>query len=271
MFFILESFSLYLLFNFNDFQQSAFFSTANRFNGYLFKAQESVYGYFNLKSNNEALLKENNELQLKLARMESSLRRFTDSTQIPLLRMKASEEFTLIPARVIQNTVTHYRNYITLNVGSKDGVRPEMGVSSAEGIVGVVSMVSDHYSVVIPVLHKDQRFTCELKNSHTMGSLVWDGFDRRIAYLEGIPTYQSVSDGDTVVTSENSSIFPQGIMVGVVEDYRINEDANDLRLKVRLATRFDALSNVRVIRYVYRGEQKQLEEQQKEQEKEVIQ
>jgi rod shape-determining protein MreC len=261
LFLILQTISLHMLFTNNSFQQSAFFSTANRLNGWMFSVEESVTGYFNLRANNESLLKENNELQLRIANLQYALRDFTDSTQIPLLRVKASEEYSLIPAKVMMSSVSHTRNFMTLNVGKKDGVKPEMGVANADGIVGVVSIVSDHYSVVIPVLNRDQRFSCKLKNLNATGSLNWDGLDRRFAYLEEIPPYVSVAKGDTIVTSGFSAIFPEGIMVGTVEDYRISDDANFLKLKVRLATRFDALSNVRVIRYKHRDELKKLEEE----------
>jgi rod shape-determining protein MreC len=262
LFFVLmQGVSLYLLFNYNNFQQSALFSTANRLNGWLYTIQESVYGYFNLRENNESLQRQNIDLELRVANLESALRNFTDSTKIPLLRSKAAEEFSLIPARVIQNSVTHYRNYITLNVGKADGVKPEMGVANSDGIVGVISLVTQHYSVVIPVLNRDQRFSCKLKNMNATGSLAWDGFDRRFAYLEEIPPDISVNKGDTVVTSGFSAVFPEGIMVGTVEDYKVSEDANYLRLKVRLATRFDAISNVRVVRYKHREEFKKLQEE----------
>jgi len=262
LFFVLmQAISLYLLFNYNNFQQSALFSTANRLNGWFFTIEESVYGYFNLRENNESLLRQNNELELRIANLEFALHEYTDSTKIPLLRIKESEEFSLIPARVIQNSVIHYRNFITLNVGNAEGVKPEMGVANADGIVGVVSLVTNHYSVVIPVLNRDQRFSCKLKNINASGSLAWDGFDRRFAFLEEIPPYVAVSKGDTVVTSGFSAVFPEGLLVGTVEDYKVGDDANYLRLKIRLSTRFDALSNVRVIRFKHREELKKLEEQ----------
>jgi rod shape-determining protein MreC len=261
LFLLMEAISMYLLFNYNSYQQSALFSTANRINGWMFTVEESVTGYFHLRQNNESLLRQNNALELRIASMESALRAYTDSTDIPLLRMKEAEEFSLIPARVIKNSVTHYRNYLTLNVGKNDGVKPEMGVANADGIIGVVSLVSDHYSVVIPVLNKDQRFSCKLKNGNATGSLAWDGFDRRFAYLEEIPPYISVSKGDTITTSGFSAVFPEGIMVGTVEKYGLSTDANYLKLKVRLSTRFDALSNVRVIQYKHREEEKKLEEE----------
>lgn len=261
LFIILQACALYLLFNYNSFQQSVFFSSSNKVNGMLFSAEESVTGYFHLRENNEALLKQNNELELKIAKLESVLLHYTDTSGIALTRMKAADEFSLIPARVIQNSVTHIRNYVTLNIGKQDGVLPEMGVANSQGIVGVVSQVSDHYSVVIPILNPVIHYSCKLKKLNASGSLVWDGMDRRFAYLEEIPPYISVSKGDTVVTSGFSAIFPEGIMVGTVEEYDIGEDANFLKLKVRLSTRFDALSNVRVIRYVHREEVKQIEEE----------
>jgi len=228
----------------------------------LFSAEEAVTGYFHLRENNDALMKENNELQLKISRLESALLQYTDTSGIALTRMKEADEFSLIPGQVIHSNISRLRNYLTLNIGKKDGVMPEMGVANAQGIVGVVSNVSDHYSVVIPVLNPQiVRFSCKLKRMNASGSLVWDGTDRRYAYLEEIPPYVSVSKGDTVVTSGFSAIFPEGIMVGTVDEYEIGEDANYLKLKVRLSTRFDGLSNVRVIRYKHRQELKQVEEE----------
>ena len=262
LFVILQSCALYMLLNYNSFQQGVLFSSSNRVNGMLYSVEESVTGYFYLKENNASLLKENDRLQLKIARLESAILQYTDTSGIALLRMKESEEFSLIPGRVIHNSVSHLRNFLTLNIGKKDGVLPEMGVANADGIVGVVSQVSDHYSVVIPVLNPQiVRFSCKLKSLNASGSLVWDGVDRRYAYLEEIPPYVSVSKGDTVITSGFSAIFPEGIMVGTVEEYEIGEDANFLKLKVRLSTRFDALSNVRVIRYKLREELKAVEEE----------
>ncbi len=270
LFVVLESFSLYLLFNFNNFQQSTFFSTANRLNGYLYSLQENVTVYFNLKPNNEALLKENNRLLLEVASLKSNLAHYTDTTKIPLLRMKAADEYTLIPARVIQNSVTHLRNYVTLNAGSKAGISVGMGVADADGIIGVVSMVSKNYAIVIPVLHNKQRFSCKLKQTSVLGSLAWDGVDRRYAYLEEVPPYVRVKKGDTVVTNGLSAIFPEGIMVGTVENIATSSDANYLRLKVRLSTRFDAISNVRVIRYTHRKELIELEDKLDNSDKEVL-
>jgi rod shape-determining protein MreC len=261
LFIILQSCALYLLFNYNSFQQSTLFSTTNNLNGMLFTAEESVTGYFHLKYNNDALLKRNNELELKIAKLESALLNYTDTSGIALLRMKEAEEFSLIPAKVIQNSVSHVRNYVTLNVGKAEGIRPEMGVANAQGIVGIVSHVSDHYSVVIPVLNPEIHISCKLKKMSASGSLVWEGMDRRFAYLQEIPPYITVSKGDTVVTSGFSAIFPEGIMVGTVEEYNIGEDANFLKLKIRLSTKFDALSNVRVIRYTHRDELKKIEEE----------
>jgi len=261
LFIILQACALYLLFNNNSFQQSALFSSSNRINGFLFTAEESVTQYFHLRDNNDALLKQNCELELKIARLQSALLQYTDTSGIALLRMKESEEFSLIRGRVIKNSVSHLRNYVTLNIGKLDGVLPEMGVANAQGIVGVVSKVSDHYSVVIPVLNPQIRFSCKLKKLNASGSLLWDGADRRFAYLEEIPPYVTVSKGDTVVTSGFSAIFPEGIMVGTVDEYDVGDDVNFLKLKIRLSTKFDALSNVRVIRYKHREEVKKVEEE----------
>jgi len=261
LFILLQSCALYLLFNYNSFQQSTLFSSSNKINAFLFTAEETVTGYFHLKDNNNALQKQNIDLELKVARLEKSLLNFTDTSGIALLRMKEADEFSLIPGRVIKNSVSRMRNYLTLNIGRVDGVLPKMGVANAQGIVGVVSHVSEHYSVVIPVLNPEIRISCKLKKSNASGSLFWEGMDRRFAFLQEIPPYVTVSKGDTVVTSGYSDIFPEGIMVGTVDEYEVGEDANFLKLKVRLSTRFDAISNVRVVRFKHREELKKVEEE----------
>lgn len=261
LFALLEGIALYLLFTSNNYHQSVLFTSANRLSGSLYSLQESVSGYFYLKSNNEALLEENNELYKQVNFLKNELSHLTDTSGMALLRKEAPDEFELIPARVIHNSVTKQRNSITLKGGRLEGIEPEMGVANADGIVGVVSHVSDHYSVVIPVLCPPNRFSCKLKRSNTTGSLIWDGVDRRYAMLEEVPPYVSISKGDTVVTSGYSAIFPEGIMVGTIEDYDVGDDANYLKLKVRLAVHFDALSNVRVIRFNGQKEYEQLKKE----------
>lgn len=258
LFALLEGVALYLLFSSNNFQQSLFFTSANNLSGTVYALEESISGFFYLKSANESLMNENNKLHNEISFLTTKLNQLTDTSGIALTRNKQPNEFELISAKVIHNSVTHQRNFITLKGGRLEGIAPEMGVANADGIVGVVSHVSDHYSVVIPVLCPPNRFSCKLKNGNTTGSLVWNGEDRRFAMMEEVPPYVTVSIGDTVVTSGYSAIFPEGIMVGIVEAYDVSEEANYLTLKVRLAVRFDALSNVRVIRFNQRKEYNQL-------------
>jgi rod shape-determining protein MreC len=260
LFVLLEGMGLYWLFTENNFQQSVFFTSANQLSGQLYQWEESVSGYFLLRKSNESLLIENNALLEQVSMLKSELDLLTDTNGIALLN-SSPNNFELIPAKVIHNSVTRLHNTITLLGGRLEGIEPEMGVANAEGIVGVVSHVSDHYSVVIPVLCPPNRFSCKLKRSNTAGSLVWDGEDRRFALMEEVPPYVSVSKGDTVVTSGFSSIFPEGLMVGTIETYDVGDDANFLKLKVRLAVHFDALSNVRVIKFNGRDEYNQLNEE----------
>lgn len=264
LFALLEGVALYLLFSSNNFQQSVFFTSANKVAGALYTFEEAVAGFFYLKEDNEALLRENNDLHKQIDWLESELSRLTDTTGIALMRKEKPGEFDLIPAKVIHNSVTKLRNSITLKGGKLDGIEPGMGVANADGIVGVVSHVSNHYAAVIPVLCPPNRFSCKLKNSNASGSLVWDGEDRRFALMEEVPPYVPVSKGDTVVTSGFSSIFPEGLMVGTVEEYDVGDDANYLILKIRLAVRFDALSTVRVIRFTGRNEYNQLKKEAEE-------
>lgn len=259
LFVLLQGISIYLLVTGNRFQQSVVFSSANQVAGKIYEWRESLTVFFSLKSNNEALMRENNDLLVRIHTLEEALSLYSDDSTIPLIQPNPAESFRLIPARVHHYSTAHLKNFITLNVGSKDGVQPEMGVANADGIVGVVSRVSDHYSVVIPVINPQiVRFSCKLKSSNTNGSLVWDGVDKRFAFLEEVPPYVPVSKGDTVVTSGYSDIFPEGIAVGIVEDYYLGAHAKFLHVKVRLSVKFDALSNVRVIDYIHQKEMKRL-------------
>lgn len=261
VFIMLQGLALFFLFSSNSFQHSVFLSSANKLSGKVYSIKESMSVYFHMKEENDILVNENVSLRNEIARLQSGLSQLADSADIALMRIKEADEFSLIPGRVINNSVTHIRNYITLNIGSSDGVQPEMGVANSEGIIGVISQVSDHYSVVIPILNPEIRFSCKLKNSNTSGSLVWDEVDRRFAMLEEIPPYVVVSKGDTIVTSGFSAIFPEGLMVGTVDNYEIGEDANYLRLKVKLSVHFDALSYVSVVNYKHRKELKVLVEE----------
>lgn len=216
--------------------------------------------YFYLKSANETLLERNTILERQLTFLRNALKdRNVDSLEINRLAELSSNQYKTIPAHVINNSLNLVNNYLTLDKGKSDGILPEMGVIGEEGVVGIVYMASEHYSVVISVLNSKSNISCKIKNSDYFGYLKWEHGDSRYAYLKDLPRHAEFNLGDTIITSGYSTVFPEGVMVGTVDDMADSNDGLSYLLKVKLATNFGKISNVRVITDVQRIEQEELE------------
>jgi rod shape-determining protein MreC len=155
--------------------------------------------------------------------------------------------YRFIPAEVINNSVNRQNNYITINKGKKDGIRPEMGLVGPNGIVGIITHVSDHYATGQTVLNRRWKVSAKIKNSNYFGSLVWDGLDYRFARLNEIPFHVELAVGDTIITSGYSSVFPAGVMIGQIENFDIGSGDNFYEIGVRLSTNFKILTYVEVV------------------------
>ena len=244
LFVLLEIISFALLFRFNSYQGSAFFTSANFVSGAMYDAANNVTGYFHLKTINDELVQKNVELELQL----ESIR-------------KALAGYDIFKASVINNSVTHADNYITLDKGEVDGIRSEMGVVNGSGVVGIVYLTSPHYSIVIPVLNSKSSISCKIKRSDYFGFLIWDGGSSEFAFIKDMPRHSLFSLGDTIVTSGHSAVFPSGIPVGTVDDIADSHDGLSYLLRVKLFTDFDRLNDVRVIAQKGQEEQLELEKQ----------
>ena len=260
LFILLEVISFALLFRFNNYQGSVFFTSSNYMAGAVYETANSVTGYFHLKSINDDLAQKNVELELQMERLLEKLTELThDSSGIERMRKESLSGYDIFKAKVVNNTLTHADNYITLDKGEKDGIRSEMGVVDGNGVVGIVYMTSDHYSVVIPVLNSKSSISCKIKNSDYFGFLKWDGGASNYATVKDMPRHSLFSLGDTIVTSGHSADFPSGIPVGTVEDISDSHDGLSYLLKVRLFTDFGKLNDVRVIAKKTQEEQLRLE------------
>ena len=260
LFILLEVISFALLFRFNNYQGSVFFTSSNYMAGAVYETANSVTGYFHLKAINDDLAQKNVELELQMERLLEKLTELThDSSGIERMRKESLSGYDIFKAKVVNNTLTHADNYITLDKGEKDGIRSEMGVVDGTGVVGIVYMTSDHYSVVIPVLNSKSSISCKIKNSDYFGFLKWDGGASNYATVKDMPRHSLFSLGDTIVTSGHSTVFPSGIPVGTVEDISDSHDGLSYLLKVRLFTDFGKLNDVRVIAKKTQEEQLRLE------------
>lgn len=261
LFILLEVISFVLLFRFNHYQHSVYFSSANAVAGKVYEVSGGITSYFHLKSVNEDLLDRIMELEQQNHNLEDALgRHLSDSTELISIRNLPNTDYQVFKARVINNSLNLVDNYITLNRGSKDGIRPEMGVVDGNGVVGIVYDTSSHYSRVISVLNSKSSISCKIVGSEYFGYLKWEYGDSRYAYLKDLPRHAEFNLGDTVVTSGYSTVFPEGIMIGTVDDMADSNDGLSYLLKVKLATDFGKVSEVRVIARTGQHEQKELEQ-----------
>ena len=255
LFVILEVASFVLLFRFNNYQQSAYFTSANTVVGAVYEVSGGISSYFHLKSVNEDLLDRNMLLEEQINNLEKALKeRQLDSIAVNSIRKMPQKDYQLFKARVIKNSLNLADNYITLDKGSSSGIHSEMGVVDGNGIVGIVYETSPSYSVVISVLNSKSNISCKIVGSDYFGYLKWEHGDSRYAYLKDLPRHAEFNLGDTVVT-----VFPEGIMVGTVDDMSDSHDGLSYLLKIKLATDFGKLSDVRVIARNGQQEQKELE------------
>ena len=260
LFVILEVASFVLLFRFNNYQQSVYFTSANTVVGAVYEVSGGISSYFYLKSVNEDLLDRNMLLEEQINNLEKALKeRQLDSIAVNSIRKMPQKDYQLFKARVIKNSLNLADNYITLDKGSSSGIHSEMGVVDGNGIVGIVYETSPSYSVVISVLNSKSNISCKIVGSDYFGYLKWEHGDSRYAYLKDLPRHAECNLGDTVVTSGFSTVFPEGIMVGTVDDMSDSHDGLSYLLKIKLATDFGKLSDVRVIARNGQQEQKELE------------
>ena len=256
LFLLLETFCGYLIFQNNNFQRSSFVNSTNALSTKVNSFVNNITDYIDLRTTNEALSRENAGLKMLLPDVfyiDSALQQVNKDTIL-------KQQYSYIASKVINNTVNRRNNYLTLNKGRLLGVKPEMGVICGEGIVGIVKDVSDHYCSVMSFLHKDSRITARMKKNNFIGSLVWEGYDETHASLKDIAKHVVVAKGDTIITSSYSSIFPEGVMLGIVDEVNSSGGNNFQDIKIKLSTSFGKLSYVYIVNNLLKDEQRALEE-----------
>ena len=248
VFLILEVVSMVLLFQYNSYQGSAWFSSANAVTGKLYEWDANVETLFSLTKVNQELTQRNAYLEQEVQKLSDSLVSVTkDSSiyhrdQFALLR-----NYRLIPAKVVANSIDKPGNLMTIDKGSADGIHKDMGVISGTGVVGIVYLVAEHYAIVIPVLNTKSNISCMIQNRGYFGYLRWKGGVSDLAYLEEVPRHAHFKLGDYVVTSGYSAVFPPGVRVGRILHVFNSADGLSYRVQLRLSTDFARLRDVCVI------------------------
>ena len=248
VFILLEVISFALLFRYNSFQGSVFFSSANAVVGKIYEYRSDVTTFFSMSQNNKRLTERNLLLEQEVKTLSQYIARNNgDSLVLDKYQKQMLKDFRLIPAKVISSSLDKEDNLITLNKGKADGIHEDMGVACGMGIVGVVYMASDHYSIVIPVINKNSNISVTIKKRGYFGFLHWKGGPADIAYIDDVPRHAKFALGDYVITNGYSSIFPPGIMVGKILHVFNSSDGLSYRVQLRLATDFGNLRHVCVI------------------------
>ena len=226
----------------HSYHKSKVISSANFFTGGVYEMTSNVEGYFNLKVQNEELAKEN-------ARLKGLLFNIKDSTKVPNLdSIKGVKKTDIIISKVIKNSYSNQVNFLTLNSGSKQGVKPEMGVINSLGIVGVIENTSANYSTVLSILNTESPLNAKVKKSNHLGSLTWNGKNTGFVQLTDVPRLATVRKGDTIVTGAQSTIFPENIGIGTIEKIYIDNETNLYMIDVRLFNDMTSLGHVYIIR-----------------------
>lgn len=248
LFALLETLSFVMLFQFNSYQGSVWFTSANWVAGKIYEIDSSIEAFFSLTKINQNLTQKNFYLERQVNQLARLYGEATgDSTVLDRLALGNLEQYKLVPAKVVSNSVNRPDNLITIDKGRADGIEVDMGVTSGNGVVGVVYLVSEHYSIVMPLLNVNSRISCSIRKRGYFGYSKWNGGDASFASVEDIPRHAHFKRGDWVETSGYSSIFPPGIIVGKIVEVYNSSDGLSYRLKVHLSTDFGNLRDVCVI------------------------
>ena len=258
LFLLLLGISLALTIQSHSFHRSKIISSANFISGGVYEKINNVNEYLNLRT-------ENDELVLENARLKSLLFNKEDTTKAPMIdSIKGVKPADIIVSKVIHNSYSTHENYLTLNSGSKEGVKQDMGVINSLGIIGIVDNTSPNYATVISILNMKSQINAKIKKSNHFGSLTWNGKSTGFVQLTDVPRLASVRKGDTIVTGGQSVIFPENINIGTVDKIYTDKKTTFYTINVRLFNDMTNLGHVYIIKSKGREELINLEKKKKD-------
>lgn len=255
LFLFLMGISFVLIVQNNYYHRTVVINTTNNITGNLLAVVNSFTEYLALKEANKQLAEENARL---LASLPDAYFR-TDTATAEWQDSLRAQQYQYLAAKVISSSINRRNNYLKLNKGANHGVGLNMAVIAPDGVVGQVVEVSTHFSSVMAVINTYSRVSAKLKSSNQVGSLRWDGQDYRRVKLVDIPSHVRIISGDSVVTSGYSHIYPEGRLIGFVEDFSLEPGENFYVVDVRLSVDFNQLSWVYIVNNLFMDELQQLE------------
>ncbi|WP_353778066.1 rod shape-determining protein MreC [Winogradskyella sp. 3972H.M.0a.05] len=253
-FLLLFGISLILIVQSHSYHKSKVVNSANFLSGGLYESTNAIKQFFNLRHENEVLLEENNRLKSLLFNNTNEI----DSTVIDTNALAGNYKFT--PASVYKNSYSASNNYLLVNKGQNDGVKQDFGVITSKGIVGIIDNTSANYATVQSILNTLSRINAKLKKSDHSGSLKWNTTSPEYVQLEDVNTFAPVTVGDTIITGGQSSIFPKGVPIGVVDSFEIDISGDTYIIQVKLFNDMTNIGHVYIIENVDLEEIRVLEE-----------
>ncbi|WP_026997883.1 rod shape-determining protein MreC [Flectobacillus major] len=258
VFVLLEVLSLWFFYSYNNYPNAVFFNTTNYYAAQALKTSNAIKAYSNLQDVNRDLANENTRLREAVLRMQAQ------QLVQPKINYKAdsavASRFHPIVAKVLDLSTNQFNNYITIDKGTADGLAPGMGVISSTGVVGKIKSCSEHLSRVISVLHSEYTMSAKVRRNNEIGSVKWDGKNPDFVEMTDVSRYKSVQVKDTIVTSDYNYVFPPDITIGYVANVGVKKDMTFHDIQVKVATNFNSLSYVYVIKNKLEKELKQLED-----------
>ena len=257
LFLLLLGISLALTIQTHSFHRSKIISSANFLSGGVYERINNLNEYLNLKTQNDELASEN-------AKLRSILFNVKDTSNIAKLdSIKGVKSEDVLVSKVIHNSYNVHENYLTLNSGELQGVKPDMGVINSLGIIGIIDNTSPNYSTVMSILNKKSQINAKIKKSNHFGSLVWDGKSTGYVQLIGVPRLASIKKGDTIVTGGQSAIFPENIGIGTIANIYTEKETNYYKINIKLFNDMTNLGHVYIIKSKNREELINLEKREK--------
>jgi len=253
LFTILELIALLFTIQSHSFHKSKFVNSATSITGGVYSKVSNINDFFTLKKENKILSEENVRLKNMLSQQPNQDTLVFDGLSIP-------NKYNYTAAKIIKNNFRKVNNFITINKGSSSGLQSDMGVINTKGIIGIVKNVSDNYATVLSILNSYSKLNVRLKNSNYFGTLTWNGNDHNTVQLIDIPRQANLTIGDTIITGGRSAIFPEGIMVGTIQDFQF-EGTKFNEINIHLFNDMSNLGYVQVIENTDKKEQQQLEDQ----------
>ena len=237
----LEIFCFVLIVNYNKTQKDIYVNSINLLNGKLTSRVDKTRDYLRLQEINDSLSLENARLIQRLINEAGR--------NIPDLESSLSVEYEFIPAQICDKTINLKNNYFTLCAGSKDGIRPGMGVISAKGVVGQVRSVSPDFSIVIPIINVLSRTSVAIKNSNYFGTMLWEDSNPLKMIIKEVPKHAEINTGDTIITSGYSTVFPKGIPIGKITNFSIEPGSANFSIEVDINEDLARLDYAYVVDY----------------------